>query len=52
MPAKYKLSYFEERGRAEILRLLFVGAGQEFEDERLTGDSWAAFKPSKINFIS
>ncbi|CAG2247161.1 HPGDS [Mytilus edulis] len=45
MPAKYKLSYFEERGRAEILRLLFAGAGQEFEDERLTGDSWAAFKP-------
>ncbi|CAG2218742.1 HPGDS [Mytilus edulis] len=46
MPAKYKLSYFEERGRAEILRLLFAGAGQEFEDERLTGDSWAAFKPN------
>ncbi|XP_076084868.1 glutathione S-transferase 1-like [Mytilus galloprovincialis] len=44
MPAKYKLSYFEERGRAEILRLLFAGAGQELKDERLTGDSWAVFK--------
>ncbi|XP_052086426.1 glutathione S-transferase 1-like [Mytilus californianus] len=45
MAAKYKLSYFEERGRGEVLRLMFAGAGQEFEDDRLKGDSWAAFKP-------
>lgn len=45
MPAKYKLSYFAGRGRGEVLRLLFAGAGQEFEDDRLTGDSWAALKP-------
>ncbi|CAC5371723.1 HPGDS [Mytilus coruscus] len=45
MPAKYKLSYFEERGRGEVLRLMFAGADQEFKDDRLKGNSWAAFKP-------
>lgn len=52
MPAKYKLSYFAGRGRGEVLRLLFAGAGQEFEDDRLMGDSWAAFKPSKLLYLS
>ncbi|XP_071142706.1 glutathione S-transferase-like [Mytilus edulis] len=45
MPAKFKLSYFDIRGRAELPRLVFAAAGKEFEDERLSGDKWTAFKP-------
>ena len=51
MPAKFKLSYFDIRGRAELPRLVFAAAGKEFEDERLSGDKWTAFKPSKRRWI-
>ena len=44
----YKLSYFDAMGRAEVARLLFAAAGKEFEDERLAGEKWQAFKPSKF----
>ena len=46
MPS-YKLSYFKGKGRGEVARLLFVYSGTAFEDERLEGESWLAFKPSK-----
>ncbi|XP_052086424.1 S-crystallin SL11-like isoform X4 [Mytilus californianus] len=45
MPAKFKLSYFDIRARGELPRLVFAAAGKEFEDERLSGDKWTAFKP-------
>ncbi|XP_076084865.1 S-crystallin SL11-like [Mytilus galloprovincialis] len=45
MPAKFKISYFDIRGRGELPRLVFAAAGKEFEDERLGGDKWTAFKP-------
>lgn len=51
MPVKFKLSYFPARGRAEVARLLFAAAGQEFEDVRLTFEQWPGFKPGKYIYI-
>lgn len=50
---KYKLIYFDVRGRGEIPRLLFHYVGVKFEDKRLKVDSnghcneWLELKPSK-----
>jgi len=41
----YKLTYFNMMGRAEVLRLLFAQAGQDYEDCRITQEEWATFKP-------
>jgi len=42
----YKLIYFNSRGRAEPIRLLFALAGVEYEDVRLDhGEIWQAMKP-------
>ena len=47
----YKLTYFGARARAELIRLIFVQAEVEFENERLpyyAGTAeWAAKKASK-----
>ena len=45
MPS-YKLIYFDIRGRAEVARLLFAEAGQEYEDKRLKFDDWSEIKKS------
>ncbi|XP_060565093.1 glutathione S-transferase 1-like isoform X2 [Ruditapes philippinarum] len=48
---KYKLTYFDVRGRGEIPRLLLTYAGVKFEDKRLKVDSngncneWIELKP-------
>ncbi|CAF0928522.1 unnamed protein product [Adineta steineri] len=42
--ATYKLYYFNARGRAEVLRLLFAAAGQRFEDSRFEQNTWPSFK--------
>ncbi|XP_055955439.1 glutathione S-transferase 1-like [Patella vulgata] len=44
MPA-FRLHYFDSRGRAEIARLMFNAAGQEFDDVRYSKEEWPAFKP-------
>ncbi|XP_067932282.1 hematopoietic prostaglandin D synthase-like [Watersipora subatra] len=46
MPGEMKLTYFHLRGRAELSRLLFKLAGKEFNDNRVTGESWQQFKPT------
>ena len=41
---KLKLIYFDTKGRAEVTRQMFVLAGIEFEDVRLTAESWKELK--------
>ncbi|KIH52355.1 glutathione S-transferase protein, partial [Ancylostoma duodenale] len=42
----YKLTYFPIRGLAECARQIFVLAGQEYEDVRLTKEQFAPMKPN------
>ena len=41
---KYTLHYFDVRGLAEIHRLIFAQAGQEFTDHRMKMEDWAEEK--------
>ena len=41
-----KLYYFDLYGRAEAARMAMVYSGVQFEDIRVTGDSWKALKES------
>lgn len=41
---EYKLYYFNIRGRAELIRILFAAAGQKYEDIRFEKDNWAEYK--------
>jgi glutathione S-transferase len=43
MPS-YKLYYFDGRGRAELARLIFAAAGQEYEDVRYAHQDWPQHK--------
>ena len=43
----YKLTYFNGRGRAELIRLIFAQAGVEYEDNRIVKEQWMELKPSK-----
>jgi len=47
----YKLVYFDAMGRAELARLIFAEAGVEYEDKRVPGDQWPAYKPSKYMLV-
>jgi glutathione S-transferase len=40
----YKLYYFNVRGRAEIARLIFSAAGEQFEDIRYERNEWSSHK--------
>ncbi|XP_013071554.2 glutathione S-transferase 4-like isoform X2 [Biomphalaria glabrata] len=43
--AKLKLLYFEDRGRAEVSRIILAAAGKEYEDVRFPFEDWPKFKP-------
>jgi len=42
----YKLTYFNMRGRAECIRLIFAATGTKFEDVRINPDKWPELKPT------
>ena len=44
----YKLTYFNVRARAELIRFVFAQAGVEYEDVRVSWDQWQELKPSKF----
>ncbi|GAB6028478.1 hypothetical protein CHUAL_002637 [Chamberlinius hualienensis] len=46
MSPKYKLTYFNGRGLAELSRLVLAQAGVEYEDVRLEKDNWPEIKPT------
>jgi glutathione S-transferase len=43
MPS-YKLTYFNGRGRAETIRLVFAAAGIKYDDTRIEKSDWSALK--------
>ncbi len=43
--SSWKLIYFTARGRAEVVRLIFVQLGISYEDVRIPFETWPEFKP-------
>ena len=43
--SQYKLTYFNGRGRAELIRLVLAQAGVQYEDHRIVGEDWKDLKP-------
>lgn len=44
---KYTVHYFNVKGRGEIVRLILVAAGVDFEDNRVEREDWPKLKPSQ-----
>ena len=42
----YKLTYFNDMGRGEIIRFIFAQAGVKYEDNRIAREQWQELKPS------
>jgi len=41
---KFKLIYFEDRGKADLIKLLFYLGKQEYEDVQIKQTDWNNFK--------
>ena len=50
MGKQFVLTYFDGRGRAEPIRMLFKYANIEFEDKRIQMEKWGDLKAGKWNF--
>ena len=49
--SNYKLFYFNSRGGAEPIRIIFAQAGVKYEDIRFEREQWAKeYKESKNRF--
>jgi glutathione S-transferase len=46
-PTKFRLTYFDTRGRAEVIRYLLAVGDVQYDDIRLALDNWPAKKASK-----
>jgi len=44
---KYKLIYFNARGRAEHIRYIFAYTGIDYIDEKISNDRWPELKKCK-----
>ncbi|XP_021378340.1 hematopoietic prostaglandin D synthase-like [Mizuhopecten yessoensis] len=42
--SRYKLTYFNFRGRAELIRMTLCAAGQDFEDNRISYKDYLKIK--------
>ena len=41
----YRVSYFQSRGRAEVMRQILEYSGQKYEDRRFEQKAWEKVKP-------
>lgn len=41
---EYKLFYFNLKGRGEVIRLIFLCAGQKYDDVRISREEWPSYK--------
>ena len=46
----YTLYYFNGRGRAEILRMLFAAAAVKYMDKRFDFNEWDKYRKGKLKF--
>ena len=51
MSGSMKLTYFNNRGKGEITRLLFKLAGKDFIDNRVEREEWPSLKSSKLHIV-
>ncbi len=50
---RYKLIYYPFRGRAELLRLIFIHLDIAYEDARIPLNKWTELKPgTALNYFN
>ena len=45
---KYKLNYYQLRGRGELVRFIFAQIDVKYEDNRLSFEQWANVKAGEF----